>query len=149
MPTNRHRKQRASAPPPTPPDLPADPTRLRDQMQTDLAPAPATDPFASTYALCRLMVQTAVPLHIMQIQARGGITDHDLHRVATYGEEFAGERGVYLLFRSPRAGETARLFNHLCEAIAVLAFVPGGITFCGDHYAAQTSTAEAPSDADA
>ncbi|MBA3824368.1 MAG: hypothetical protein H0X24_10805 [Ktedonobacterales bacterium] len=82
------------------------------------------------------MLQLAVPLRIMSIQDRGGVTAADFARVAAYNEDFAGEQGVYLLFRAPQEGVTAQLFNKLCDAVAVMAFLPGGITIFGDQYQA-------------
>jgi len=37
------------------------------------------------------------------------------------------ERGDRLIYRGEEDGETARLFNALARALAVLAFVPGGV----------------------
>ena len=42
-----------------------------------------------------------------------------------------------VLYRSKKKGETAKAFNALAEAIAVLSFCPGGITFRGLHFEAQ------------
>ena len=109
----------------------SDPAHVRDTLQTRVPQPDAVGNTGGTYALCRIMLQAAVPLRIMGIQARGGATAADFARVISYNEELGSE---YLLFRSPKAGETARLFNLLSEAIAILAWVPGGITIFEDHY---------------
>ena len=117
----------------------SDSDHARDTLQTRVPQPDAAGSPGGTYALCRIMLQTAVPLRIMGIQARGGATPEDFTRVIRYNEELGSED---LLFRSSKAGVTARLFNHLSEAIAVLAWVPGGITIFGDHYEVPPTPAE-------
>lgn len=46
------------------------------------------------------------------------------------------EHGDNILYRAKRRGDTAAAFNALAEAIAILAFAPGGVTFLGEHYEA-------------
>ena len=47
------------------------------------------------------------------------------------------EKGDVILFRSDKPGKTAAAFNALAEAMAVLSFVPGGVTAFGQHYEGQ------------
>ena len=115
------------------------PEQMHAQLQQFSSASHEDTDMQRRFDLCRTMVQTSVPLRIMQILDRGGVTAADFARVVAYNDEFAGEQGADLLFRSTKPGVTARLFNHMCDAIAVLAFVPGGITIFTDHSKA-TST---------
>lgn len=90
--------------------------------------APTTDgPLA-------IMLAVAVPLHIQQFQARGPLTSPEWRAICAAGDA-ALEQGDVLQFGG-RPGEAALLFNAAARAIALLAFVPGGVTFCGAHYEA-------------
>lgn len=48
------------------------------------------------------------------------------------------EKGDILLFRGGKKGEAGKLFASLVRSIAVMAFVPGGVTTFGQHYEAHT-----------
>jgi hypothetical protein len=39
-----------------------------------------------------------------------------------------------VLLYGGKRGEAAHLFNRLAQTVAVLAFVPGGIEFCGTRW---------------
>ena len=78
-----------------------------------------------------LFVDAFVPLRIAELEAQGGPTDDDWARVKTYPADF-GPRGEALLYRIK--GETGEMAGKLLDAIAVLAFSPGGITIFGRHY---------------
>jgi hypothetical protein len=80
-----------------------------------------------------IALSAAVPLHIMGFQAAGGPTFEDFGRAQQFSSEL-GERGDVLLFGGGRKGEAAKLFNETARALAVLAFVPGGVTIFGQHY---------------
>ena len=45
-----------------------------------------------------------------------------------------GEKGDVILFKSSKKGETAKAFNALARAIAILSMMPGGVTVFGVHY---------------
>ena len=78
-------------------------------------------------------MQTAVPLHIMVYEQKGGPSPEDLARaVAMSG--VLGEHGDELLFKSKKPGRTAELFNQTADAVAVLAFCPGGVSIFGQHF---------------
>ena len=83
--------------------------------------------------LLQTMMQAAVPLHIMQLQERGGPTEEDM-KEAQETSDTLGERGDILLYGRGNKGECAELFNRTAHAIAVLAFVPGGINIFGSHF---------------
>lgn len=90
-----------------------------------------------TQSLLSIALSAAVPMRIMEIIQRGGITDEDIARIKSYGEDLMGPNGPDLFFRSKKAGGTAERFNQVADALAVLAFFPGGITAFGDHYDAE------------
>ena len=92
---------------------------------------PEETPLALTLAL-------AVPLLIAELAQRGGPTAEDYARVASYADDLAFH-GDDLLYVSRQPGETALRFQQVAEAIAVLAFCPGGITVFGLHFEAGSS----------
>lgn len=82
-----------------------------------------------------IAMATAVPLHIMQLQAKGGPDAADRAK-AQETSAMLGERGDVLLFGGGKKGEAADLFNRTAHATAVLAFVPGGVDIFGQHFEA-------------
>ena len=78
-------------------------------------------------------LETAVPLHVMQLQARGGPSQEDVDSCAAISE-ILGSKGDLLMFRGGKRGETAQVFNALARGIAVLSFCPGGVTLFGEHW---------------
>ena len=92
-------------------------------------------------SLLAISLSAAVPLRIMELQRQGGPTEMDWRNAADFGQILA-EKGDVLQFgygkRKPQAGEpsVADLFNRLAQALAVLAFIPGGVRVFGMHFAA-------------
>jgi hypothetical protein len=80
-----------------------------------------------------IALSAAVPLHILELQAKGG-PDADDFTKATAMSAVLGERGDVLLFGSKKKGEAAEIFNGLARALAVLSFVPGGVRLFGNHW---------------
>jgi hypothetical protein len=74
----------------------------------------------------------AVPLRIAEYKARGGPAAADIGRAREFGRVL-GEKGDALLFRGKR-GEPAELFNRLADAVAVMAFCPGGVKVFGELF---------------
>jgi len=77
-----------------------------------------------------------VPLRIAELEAQGGPTDDDRTRVQSYVPEF-GARGESLLYRID--GVTGPMAGKLIDAIAVLAFQPGGIRIFGKRFVGNVS----------
>jgi hypothetical protein len=75
----------------------------------------------------------AVPLHIEEIRKAGGPTVEDFKAASGFSGDLA-HRGDVLLFGGGKKGEAAELFNKTARAIAVLAFLPGGVTLFGNHW---------------
>ena|SRR3990167_8501246 len=78
-------------------------------------------------------LEVAVPLHVMQLQARGGPSQEDVDSCAAIAE-LLGSKGDLLMFRGRKRGETADVFNALARGIAILSFCPGGVTLFGEHW---------------
>ena len=83
-----------------------------------------------------LMMRLAVPLYIEMLQARGGPTTEDMKK-AQATSDILGEHGDILLHGSDKPGECADMFNRTAHAIAVLAFVPGGVELFGARFQAE------------
>lgn len=81
-----------------------------------------------------LMLSVAVPLEIERLRQFGGPTDADYSSMAGIVDRL-GNRGDVLLFGGPK-GEPARLFSDLARALAVMAFLPGGVTAFGQTWEA-------------
>jgi hypothetical protein len=47
---------------------------------------------------------------------------------------YLGSHGDDLLFKSKKAGDTAKVFNILADGLARLSFVPGGVDIFGMHF---------------
>jgi hypothetical protein len=78
-------------------------------------------------------LSVAVPLHIEELKKKGGPDEADFKQ-ATELSRVLGERGDVLLFGSKKKGETAELFNSVARTLAVLSYVPGGVTLFGSHW---------------
>ena len=85
----------------------------------------------ATEALLKTSLQLAVPLWALRLQERSW---EEIKTRLPECSQMIAEHGDNILFRSKKRGETARAFNALAEGVAMLSFVPGGITFLGDHW---------------
>jgi predicted Rossmann-fold nucleotide-binding protein len=87
------------------------------------------------------MMQMAVPIHIEELKKKGGPDEEDMKKAQEISAVL-GERGDILLYGGGKPGECADQVNRTARAIAVLAFVPGGITIFGSHFEAKISKKE-------
>ena len=69
---------------------------------------------------------TAVPIEIARIKQAGGPTEHDFEEMRALSWELSC-RGDVLLYGGKR-GESAALMGKLIRVIALLAFLPGGLS---------------------
>ena len=92
-------------------------------------------------------LEVAVPLRIAELARQNDEQRGRTMRAwAANAADVIASRGDQLMFRSkPHKGEggTADTFNDLARALAVGAFVPGGVTFAGMHWE-WTPRAESP-----
>lgn len=81
--------------------------------------------------LLPIHLQTAVPLRIAELEAQGGPTSEDFARIQSYSEDL-GANGDAILFYVK--GKTSEMVTKLVDEIAVMSFVPGGITTFGLNF---------------
>lgn len=84
-------------------------------------------------ALIDVSLAVAVPLWIERLQ-RCAWSHIESRREAL--TDIIASKGDIIMFKSPKRGETAAAFNALAEALAAMSFVPGGVTFRGQHWQA-------------
>ena len=82
------------------------------------------------------MIVPAAYLRIAEIEKQGGPTPEDMVK-AQETAAILGEHGDILLHGGGRNGQCADLFNRTAHAIAVLAFVPGGVEVFGTRFEAK------------
>jgi len=85
----------------------------------------------------------AIPLYIKELQARGG-PNHEDRQKAQKTSDLLGELGAVLLCGGGKKGEVADLFNRTAHAVALLAFVPGGVDLFGQHFEVRKKTGKKP-----
>ena len=86
--------------------------------------------------LLETMIAPAGFLRIEIIRERGGPSAEDLAKVQETSD-MLGEHGDILLHGGGKPGQCADLFNRTAHAIAVLAFVPGGVELFGARFDAK------------
>lgn len=79
-----------------------------------------------------------VPMLIRQLEAVGGPTDYQIEEAQRRGIEMADD----MLF-GDELGGAAKLVTHLAEALAILAFAPGGVEIFGMRFVGIGGTEEA------
>lgn len=81
------------------------------------------------------MLAAAVPLRITDLANDPDLPGTMRQRAGDLSRLIA-EKGDVLLYGSKRKGETAALFNEVVDAIAMLAFAPGGVSVFGLRFSA-------------
>lgn len=89
------------------------------------------DDSRAVQSVLRISLQAAVPLHAMELRNRPW---SELQAVAQEAAQVIAEKGDLIMFKSTKKGESAKAFNALARALAILSFVPGGVKFLGDHW---------------
>ena len=82
------------------------------------------------------MMRMAAILRIEEMKERGGPSAEDMRKVKETSD-MLGEHGDILLHGGGKPGQCADLFNRTAHAIAVLAFVPGGVELFGTRFEAK------------
>ena len=82
------------------------------------------------------MIRLAAILRIETLKGQGGPGAEDM-RKARETSDVLGEHGDILLHGGGKPGQCADLFNRTAHAIAVLAFVPGGVELFGARFEAK------------
>ncbi len=100
------------------------------------ASAAAEDP--GTIPLLLIALDAAVPIRIHQISHWS--IDRILHPLECQRlADVVAERGDIIQWKGSKKGATAKAFVELVEALARLAYMPGGCEFAGRVYAADHS----------
>ena len=81
--------------------------------------------------LLRITLEAAVPVWVERLKREPFA---DLLKRSGELAQIVGEKGDVMQYGSKKRGETAKAFNALAEALAILSFMPGGVKFCGTHY---------------
>ena len=89
---------------------------------------------AWTKELLQLHLDTFVPLRVREILESGGVTNLMFERARASAIEI-GSHGDAILFRVKH--QTGEMMGKLVDAVAVLSFVPGGITIFDLHFEAE------------
>jgi hypothetical protein len=94
-------------------------------------------------SLLSISLSAAVPLCIAEYLSRGGPQQDDVERARRFAHTLA-EKGDILLYRGRKPGQTSEVFNGLADALAILAFCPGGVKVFGLHFQADYPHREGP-----
>jgi hypothetical protein len=89
----------------------------------------------SPLAIVAIALYTAVPIWILELNQRSYEDNlKELFESASETAQLIGEKGDQLLFKGDKPGDTAKLFNKTARAIALMSFLPGGVTLFGRHW---------------
>ena len=78
-----------------------------------------------------IALSAAVPLWVMELSRR---PLSELLAEAPALARVLGEKGDVIQFGRKKVGATAAAFNALAKGIAILSFMPGGVTMFGEHF---------------
>lgn len=88
---------------------------------------------ATNGELLRCTLEISVPFRMLELNQQGGPRERDWQEAIAFGD-IAAYEGDNLLFKGHKKGDTARVMTGLIRALAVMAFVPGGVTAWGLHF---------------
>lgn len=97
-----------------------------------LADVAGNPPYGVAQHPLATMLDAAVPLYIEELHERGGPNDADIDTARSFVPSLT-MRGDVLLYGGKPA-EAGDLANRLAFAIAVMSFMPGGITAFGQKW---------------
>jgi len=80
-----------------------------------------------------IALSAAVPLWIIGLKEKGGPSAEDWVWLKE-AQNILTDVGEGILYSAKKKGETAKAFNAVANAIAILSFVPGGITIFNQHW---------------
>jgi hypothetical protein len=102
----------------------------------------------TAFMMMPLFVETLVPLRIHDIKKIGGISQEHLDYAAQYGDMLAGPPCEDLMYKPDRKkdrGNSKEMINRLTRVLAIMAFLPGGVTFMNLHFEIPQTIQEATS----
>ncbi len=97
-----------------------------------------SEAFSENPLLC-LALSAAVPLRVAEYEKQDGPSPEDVARTRRFSRVL-GEEGDVLQYGGRKKGRAAELLNALADALAVLAFCPGGVTFAGMKFEGKKGT---------
>lgn len=83
-------------------------------------------------ALISATVGTMVPLFVAELKKTGGPLGSDWNRARAFAPVLPEQADT--LMYGGKKGEATKLMNEMCFAIAVLSFLPGGITIFNNRF---------------
>ncbi len=97
-----------------------------------------------------IFLSAAVPLEIMRLQERGGVTPEEIVACAReFGDEMNSDVGLECSAvvvagyagrpTQAKRNQVAGFIARMAKAIAVMSYCPGGITVFGQHYETKPS----------
>lgn len=84
-------------------------------------------------------LRVAVPLHINALR---NWTPRQRQGFAREAAQVVAHQGDVLMFGGKK-GAAANVFNHLARGLAAAAYLPGGVTFAGQHWCTNHAECEA------
>ena len=93
-----------------------------------------TDTSDVTHSHLSIALSAAVLLRIEDFKQ---VSWRELDARRPYLLQMIANHGDDILYRSKRVGDSAKAFNALVEAIAILSFMPGGVKIFGTHWQSQ------------
>jgi len=83
--------------------------------------------------LLKIALSAAVPLWIEQLRERPDLAEYLDTRAPEIAQIIASKADV-MMFGSKKKGEAADVFNATAEGIALMSFIPGGVTIFDMHF---------------
>jgi len=80
-----------------------------------------------------IALSAAVPLWIIGLKEKGGPSSEDWAWLKE-AQDILTNVGEGILYASKKKSETAKAFNAVAKAIAIMSFLPGGITLFNQHW---------------
>lgn len=90
---------------------------------------------AEEHGALLLAIDAAVELRILELTRAGGPDEDDFARVRANARIVASASDVMMFGSKGEPGKAAEVFAVVADALAVMAFVPGGVKFAGRHWA--------------
>lgn len=90
--------------------------------------------------LIKLHLSAFVPLEIRELQRQGGPSEWHFEAVSALPQQIASQGDVFQF--GGKKGEAASYMGKITEALAIMAFIPGGVTAFGLHFEATAPESE-------
>lgn len=91
----------------------------------------------TAFMMLPIFVEAIVPLRIHDLSKIGGPSQEHFDYAKQYGDMLAGPPCEDLMYKPDRKkdrGNSKEMLNRLTRVLAIMAFLPGGVTFMGLHF---------------